>query len=391
MNTGMGFPVFGPKSRYFEEIRHGEVLVDRIPSDEVKTEMNRMMQCWEHGERAYPVTTATLKDEPTPVEREKVRVFQAVAVAYGLYIRKYFLPVARFLSMYPLLSESAVGVNAFSHQWEELMAHANKFAEDDKVIAWDYSKYDVRMNSQVTRAVLLSFIELAQRGGYDDHSIMIMKNMVVDLVHPLIDYNGTMIMAYNMNTSGNNITVNINSTAGSLYVRMGFFHVYPEVQNFRQCVAAMTYGDDFKGSVAKGYRDFNFFTFQKFLANHGMKVTLPDKSDDAVAFMDEDDADFLKRKSVYIPEIKTSIGCLDEDSIFKSLHVNLKSKTTLPQSVAVSCIETAMHEWFAHGREVYNQRAQQMQEICKKVNLPVPAVQVTFDERVAFWLEKYSS
>jgi hypothetical protein len=389
MSTGMGFPVFGKKSLHFEEIRDGEVLVDRVPDQSIRTEMDRLMSCWKQGKRAYPIATATLKDEPTPLHKEKVRVFQAGAVAFGLYIRKYFLPIARFLSMYPLVSESAVGVNAFSRDWEHLMDHANKFAGDNQVIAWDYSKYDVRMNSQITRAVFLSFIELAQIGGYPNEDIYIMHQMVSDIVHPLLDYNGTLIMAYNMNTSGNNVTVNVNSTAGSFYVRLGFFNVYPKEKDFRKCVAAMTYGDDFKGSVHPNYRDFNFVTYRDYLADHGMKITLPDKGDNVVKFMKDEDADFLKRQSQYIPEIGCKIGKLDEMSIFKSLHSNLKSTTQTKKQVASSCIETAMHEWFAHGREVYDMRRAQMQEVCRQAKLIVPAVDITFDDRVEFWLSKY--
>jgi hypothetical protein len=331
-----------------------------------------------------------LKDEPTPIGKEKVRVFQAVAVALGLHIRKYFLPIARFLSLLPVLSESAVGVNCMSGEWQELMDHALKFADNEKVLAWDYSKYDIRMNSQMTRAVFYSMIELAEVGGYDEESLRIMRMMISDIVHPLIDYNGTMLMAYNMNTSGNNVTVNVNSIAGSLYVRLGFFHVYPEEQNFRAHVAAMTYGDDFIGSIDKSHRKFNFLTFRSFLSDYGMKITLPDKSDNEVELLDVDKADFLKRQSNYIPEIETSLGRLAESSIFKALHSNLRSKKVLPETVAVQCIETAMHEWFAFGREHYNLRASQMQAVCKEVNLPVPAVLVTFDERVEDWLSKYT-
>lgn len=390
IKTGMGFPVFGPKNKHFTEIREGEVLVDRIPSKEVKEEMDRLMACWERNERAYPVTAATLKDEPTPVESEKVRVFQAVAVAFGLYIRKYFLPIARLLSMCPELSEAAVGINSFGPQWDTFMKHVEKFAEDGRVIAWDYSKYDVRMNSQMTYTVLQCFIDLAEVCGYSKHDLKIMNAMVADMIHPLIDYNGTMLMAYNMNTSGNNITVYINSVAGSLYVRMGFFNAYPKEKDFRECVAAGTYGDDFKGSVKKKFRDgFNFLSFQKFLAKHGMKITLPDKSEDRCADLDVNDADFLKRNSNYIPEIGTRIGKLSENSIFKSLHCNLKSKTETPTTVAISCIETAMHEWFAHGREVYNDRQEKMRKVCSDLDLPVPAVEYSFDSRVAHWKEKY--
>jgi hypothetical protein len=386
MDTSMGFPIFGKKSKYFTEVRKGEKLVDRIPSKEIMQEVERMKVAWRKNERAYPVTSATLKDEPTKLDSEKVRVFQASAIALGMCIREYFLPVSRFLQLHPIESESAVGVNAFSKQWEELMNHAHKFDEEE-VIAWDYSKYDVRMNSQITRAVWLSFIELAERGGYPTEALEIMKAMVVDIVHPLIDYNGTLILCYNLNTSGNNMTVNVNGGAGSLYVRVGFWHIYPLKKKFRDWVAALTYGDDFDGSVHRLARKFNFRAYQKFLKEHNMKVTLPNKSNDLVDFLDIEDTDFLKRKSNYIPEINRSIGKLDEMSIFKSLHANLDNGNM--EETAVSCIETAMHEWFAHGREVYSKRQEQMRKVCAQVNLPVPAVEVSFDERVEKWLAKY--
>ena len=392
MDTGMGFPLFGPKRNHFDEIRDGQTLIDRRPSPRVKTEMVRLMDCWERGERGYPVTTATLKDAPTEIGVEKVRVYQAVAVAFGLHIRKYFLPIARFLHLHPLEAESAVGINAFSPQWEVLMNHAHKFAEDDKVIAWDYSKYDVRMSSQMTRAALLSYIELAQLGQYSEHDIYIMKMMVTDLVHPLMDWNGTLLMTYNMNTSGNNLTVDINSTCGALYVRMGLFQAAPEVKRFKDVVSVSTYGDDLTGSVREDYRNkFNFIVFKEFLTLHKMKVTLPDKSDDVSLFMDKGDADFLKRKTNYISKIGCGLGKLDENSIFKSLHSNLLSRSATPREVATSCIETALHEWFAFGEEHYELRRSQMRLVCDEMDLPIVAVNFTFDDRVESWKEKYSS
>jgi len=392
MNTGMGFPIFGPKTNWFSEIREGERLVDRVPDPQVVKEMERMFDCWKRGERAYPVTTATLKDEPTPVDKEKVRVFQASAVAFGLWIRKYFLPIARIFSLCPLLSEMAVGVNAFGPQWDELMSHAEKFAPDRKILALDYSKYDVRMGGDMTYKVLQCFIDVAQVCNYTPEDIFIMSMMVVDMIHPLIDYNGTMIMAYNINTSGNNITVYINSIAGALYLRMGFFHYCPEKDNFRDWVAAMTYGDDETGSVREEVRNrFNFLTYKHFLAQHGMKITLPDKSENECEFLNIEDADFLKRQSNFIPEIGTRIGKLTEQSIFKSLHCNLKSKTETPVTVAISCVETALHEWFAHGREVYEDRRAKMQQVCEDLDLPIPAVHYSFDSRVQMWKDKYGT
>lgn len=397
MNTGVGFPLFGKKNKldaagnplHFIEKRDDDGFIERVPKAHILQEYHRMLDCYKNNVRAYPVTSATLKDEPTPVDKEKVRVFQAAPIALSLLIRKYFLPVSRFLCVHPLIAETAVGVNAFSRDWEELITHAKKYAEDEQMLAWDYSKYDVRMNSQMTRAVWEVFIDLAIAGGYDNDSVSIMRAMIVDITHPLVDMNGTMIMATSMNTSGNNMTVFVNSLAGSLYVRLGFLDQYPEAKNIRECVSLLTYGDDAIGSVKPDYSNFNFMSYKKFLERHGMKLTLPNKSDDEVPFLEYENTDFLKRKSNFIPEIGCAIGMLDEDSIFKSLHSNIKSPNVTKREVSHSCVEGALHEWFAFGREHYEKRRAQMQEVCELAQLPVAALEVTFDERVAAWQDKY--
>jgi hypothetical protein len=121
-----------------------------------------------------------------------------------------------------------------------------------------------------------------------------------------------------------------------------------------------------------------------------MKITLPDKSNDEADDLPLESVDFLKRTSNWIPEIETRLGMLSLNSIFKSLHSNLASKTDTPREVSASCIEGAMHEIFAHGKEVYDDFQRKMKLVCIECNLPVPAVEHTFEERVKHWREKYS-
>jgi hypothetical protein len=258
------------------------------------------------------------------------------------------------------------------------------------ILGWDYSKYDLRMSSQMTKAAYCSLIELAERAGFSKEDLYIMKMMVHDIVHPLLDFNGTLLQLYNMNTSGNSLTVVVNGIVGSFYVRLGFFHVYPEAKDFRSCVAALTYGDDFIGSVSDDYINFNFETYKEFLAPKGIKITPPDKGDETSEFLDLDAADFLKRKSNYIPEIGCSVGCLDTMSIMKSMHANLKSSSASPREVATSVIECACHEYFGHGREVYEDAREKMQEVCRRVKLIVPALDHDFDYLVDRWHSKYA-
>jgi hypothetical protein len=390
MKTSMGFPIYGPKSKYFTEVREGEKLIDRIPDPVIVQEVNRMKNCWMKGERAYPICTATLKDEPTPLDKEKVRVFQASNTAMSLCIRKYFLPIIRFLGIHPLDSESAVGVNSVGKQWQDLMKYVRSKSHNGMMMAGDYSKYDVRMSSQLTYMAWSIMIEIADDLDYSLDDLQIMRNMIADIIHPVIDWNGTLISAYNLNTSGNNCTVQINDIVNSLLVRMGFFHVCPEKEDFRKYVALITYGDDFLASCSQEVEDrFHFESYKNFLASKNMKITLPSKTDEVRRFLPVSECDFLKRKGNFIPEIDRELGALDEDSIFRSLHANLKSKTETPTQVAISCIETAMHEWFAHGKEVYEDRQEKMKLVCEHLSLAVPAVHISFEERVQRWKDTY--
>jgi len=192
-----------------------------------------------------------------------------------------------------------------------------------------------------------------------------------------------------VNTSGHNCTVDINGLGNSILNRLAFDNIIGLEYVFRDSVAIMTYGDDLAGSVHHDAREFNFRTVKEFFASHGIKITLPDKSDVVCDFIPRKDLDFLKRTSNYIPEIDARLGKLVEDSIFKSLHSNLESKVATRREVSASAIVGAMHEWFAHGRSVFEMRQQQMRTVCERADMKLNAVEITFDERAAHWLENY--
>jgi hypothetical protein len=393
-STSVGFPLSGPKSNFLTELDPEDYEDFAFPQELDQMfwdEFDVACAAWKNRVRYHPVFKACLKDEPTPLVKDKVRVFQAAPIVLQLAVRKYFLPIARFMSLFPDLTECAVGLNTMGPDWEEFQAHIAKFGKD-RILAGDYSKYDLRMPAQLTMAAFKVMIEIARFCGYGEDDLVIMQGIATDVCYPVIAFNGDLLQFVGSNPSGQNLTVYLNSIVNSLLFRCGFLYIVckPEVP-FRKAVALGTYGDDAKSSVKRGFDEFNHISYAQFLADRDMKFTMPDKTSTPTPFMNDEDADFLKRKNMYIPELNRHVGALDEESIFKSLHANLKSKSLTREELAATCIDGALREWFFHGRELYEFRREQMRQVAVKSEIDHQCVMLdqSFDDQVGKWFERY--
>lgn len=370
-NTSVGFPLTGKLSKYCSigpstSEHNDNFLID----PEILTVYNLYKERYAVGERCYPVFRASLKDEPVKIGKLKVRVFQAAPVALKMLLREYFLPIASHLSMFPLLSECAVGVNAFSGEWQEMHDHIVTFG-DDRIVAGDYSAYDQRMPASLTGAAFSILIELAECAGYSEDDLTIMRSMVTDVIYPLVAYNGTLVQFFGSNPSGHNLTVYINSIVNSLISRCSFYSIYPETENFREAVSMMTYGDDDIGSVSKEFPLFNCISKSDYIRDIGMKYTPPDKSGDHIPYMNIVDVDFLKRKSIYNGVLGRCMGALDKMSIYKSLHVRMRSSDISDDAWAGSVVDGALREFVAHGEQDYEKFRQQMVRVAEDCDFAV--------------------
>jgi hypothetical protein len=394
-NTSVGYPLSGAKRKYLTYLDPTLFEGFNCPAeldDIFWKEFDKAIEGYRNGERYYPAFKACLKDEPTKLTKDKVRVFQAAPIVLQMMTRMYFLPIARIFSLFPALSECAVGVNCMGPDWSELGAHMKHFGED-RILAGDYSKYDLRMPAQVMFAAFRIMIDVAILCGYSDDDVKIMQGIATDICYPVMAYNGDLIQHIGSNPSGQNLTVYINSIVNSLLFRCAFYNLkgLQTKMHFRDICKLMTYGDDVKGSVKKGHDDFNHLYVAKFFAEHDMKFTMPDKESTPTPFMKDCDADFLKRKNVFCPETGFIMGALDEDSIFKSLHSNLKSKANTREKLAADNIDGALREWFNHGRETYEFRRAQMQEVAASSNIDHICTQLDkdFDYQVEHWKDRY--
>jgi hypothetical protein len=241
--------------------------------------------------------------------------------------------------------------------------------------------------------VLIDFAKLTD--NYTDNDIKIMEGVASDIAYPLMAFNGTLLQLIGSNPSGQNLTVYINSIVNALLFRCAYYYTMKARENvppFREVCALITYGDDAKSSVHEDFPEFNHITVAKFLEARDMKFTMPDKESEPTEYMIDEEADLLKRANVYCEDTGLIMGALDEDSIFKSLHATLKSKALTREQQAMQNIDGGLREWFAHGREVYELRREQMLEVAKRADIAhgCSVLHESYDDRLQQWKDKYT-
>jgi hypothetical protein len=393
-NTSVGWPINKPKKNFIIDLEEKveNIALPQNIDNMFWEEARRMEECYINDERAYPVFRSALKDEPSKLTKSKSRVFQAASIALQLILRKYFLTIAHIISKNPEIFECAVGLNCTGPEWDGIVRHMTKYGED-RVVAGDFKAFDQKMPAEF---VLLSFeimISIAERAGYDERSLKIMKGVSSDVAYPMIEINGEFVELFGSNPSGQNLTVYTNSIANSLYHRCAYYTIFKgrKVPPFQEVMSIMTYGDDVKGSVKEGYDELNHTSIAAALSTVGIEYTMADKTSTSVAFINNKDACFLKRNVVWNTEANCWFGALEEDSIMKSLHSVVRSKACSKVEVAVQNIDGALREYFFHGKEVYEDRLEKLKEVARRTDLTTccTGLHLTYEDRMAAWKELY--
>lgn len=399
LGTSVGFPLSGPKREFVTELEPTEDKPNnRVLDDVLMNDIARIEDCYRCGRRGYPIAKACKKDEI--LDKDKCRIYYSNALALTWLIRKYYLPLLRVLQMNPLVSECAVGINSHGPEWDEFHYHATKFGMD-RLIGGDYGKYDQKMPSQLIFAALRILIDFARECNYSEEDLAIMEAMTGDIVFSYIAYNGDLIgLTEGTHISGNSLTVIINGICGSLNLRCYFYSQYPAENfenrlKFRDCVAAMTYGDDNIGSVKEGIDNFTIKGFSHFLEEYGQVYTMPDKESELLDFLPANEFEFLKRDSIYHPKLGVYLGALLDKSIYKSLHCFIRGKNC-PLTEEHACaqnVDGALREWFNHGEEKYEKQRLLMSEVVNRAGIAhmCNGLNLSYSERASDWVATYGS
>jgi len=394
MSTGAGHPFNCPKTDIFTRLdKPSETHNMPIVAPEwFYAECDRVKKILISGKRAYLPFKAHLKDEPTKLTKDKVRVFTGSSIVALALVRKYYLPLCKIVMDNPYLFECAVGINAHGPEWDTFTKNVTKFGSD-RMVAGDYKDYDATMPASLTLAGFSLFIKMARKCGYTEEQIKIMEGLATEICYPVYEYNGSFIGIHGSNPSGHPLTVFINSFANSLYLRYAYYYICEPKpgQYFNQYVALQCYGDDNIFSVSKELPTFNHTSISKALALYDVTYTMAEKDQESIPYIDISQCTFLKRRMVYSAELGLYIGPLEEASLFKTLHCVLRSDVLNPRQQAAECIKCTLQEWFLHGKTKYDMRRTQLLEIISKNDLsacfdkPLP----TYEESLDTFREKY--
>jgi hypothetical protein len=397
LKTSIGYPLSGSKKKFVDELEPVEGKPNnRVFHKVIMDEVNRCLECYKRGERAFTIAKACKKDEV--LSKPKCRIFYGNPIALTFLVRRYFLPILRVMQFNPKTSECAVGINCYGPEWQDLHDHIFTFGED-RLIGGDYGKYDQKLPSQLIFAALRIMIDFAKECDYSEEDIRVMEALTGDLVYAIVAYNGDLIgLTEGTHISGNSLTVIINGICGSLNLRCFFYEQYPAAsfeqrKKFREYVKLMTYGDDNIGSVSPEIDKFTIKGASKFLEKYGQTYTMPDKESELVDFLPPEEFEFLKRKSVWMPELGVYVGALIDKSCHKMLHAYVRDKNS-PITEEFACaqnIDTALREWFNHGREKYEFKRSQLREVARRAGIThlCTMLDENFDSRVAEWKSKY--
>lgn len=369
-STSMGFPWCKTKKAFIFE-RKTEKHPDGVDFDpEVWDRVRVIEEKYKRGERAYSIFTGHLKDEATPIAKIKAcktRLFTAAPADWSLVVRKNLLSFVRLVQKNKFLFEAGPGTVTQSAEWGSIYDYLTQFGVD-RMVAGDYGKYDKRMLSDFVLAAFEVIYNIHKAAGWNVEDLLTIMSIGEDIAFPMCNINGDLVEFFGTNPSGHPLTVIVNSLVNSLYMRYAYIVLNPvkEVISFKEKVALFTYGDDNVLGVHKSLMWYNHTAIQKIFSDIGVEYTMAEKGADSVPFINIRDISFLKRKWVWSDEVNNWLAPLDEESIIKSLTFWVPSSTIDRYAQTVFVIESAINDYFFHGRKKFEEKSLFFQEVLKQ-------------------------
>jgi hypothetical protein len=387
--TSAGIPVCKSK----RVLAEGYALVDEYGtivelklSPEVREQVDDLITKAKRGERMYTLFQAHVKDEATKFTKDKLRIFAGTQLAFLLVCKMYLGGLNRMYQNYWDRFECCISANCYNSDWTKL--HDSLFTPETRhrVFAGDYKNWDKFQSPQITMATAdVHMAILRHSGNYDDEDMLVVKALYTEFAYPVYEWDGIYFQAYGSLPSGVFATVMVSNANNSILFRYTYMQEAPveELDNYDEYFRANFMGDDNIGSVDPRCTWWNMHKHRDHLAKAGITYTSADKHSALTEWVSLEDATFLKRKFVWSDEVQQVIAPLEEASIFKSLHCYMKRKNCDEpiERICGSSVDSALREFFRHGKEVYETRKAQLERVAQIHDL-LPYIALASNDRL---------
>jgi hypothetical protein len=330
-------------------------------------EINRLEQSYLRGERPEWFYTDVLKIERRELEKvriAKTRMFSAGPFRLLVLDRMYFGHFDVVYKKNRILNWSAVGVNPYSFEWEQIARHLCKFdpTGQAQVGAGDYSSFDCTHNPFVHDLIVdhinRYYYSNAPECEHDIRKLLFkeISNSRHIVGDKKLQWKGSM-------PSGNALTIDINNIYNSIAFGYCYYRIlqdYPEIQlsceDFCENVVLILTGDDNVFSVHPDMRDFmNEITLPHYMAELGLIYTTELKSTAKFKFRRLEEVSFLKRTWVKDPHACRYIAPEDLDTVLEICYWTKNTSDWL-QISAENVINT-LNELSLHPKDVWEKYA----------------------------------
>lgn len=403
LSTSAGFPLKGGK-RPLVQPSPTEESPDAIePTPEQLCEIANVWAKMEKLERVNFVFKCSHKDEAVKMGKEKVRVFEGAPFALIYLTRKLYLPVMRLYFMCQLQTESAVGINAYGKEWDELFEWMATY-NPHEVVEGDWQHFDMSESYQEIMTLFSMWMEIViTYGNYTQSEVNVMWVIAEETARHYALYKGDVAEVDGTNASGNGLTVFINNSVNGLRQRCAFYALCPDVAasverfelggitaagvvfdndprapfapflpqlsgRFADYVRAIFYGDDFLMAVKPDILSwYNQQSIAAWFATQGKPMTDANKQPFTTPTITWGEASFLKRSFRWDADTGRRMAPLSIASIYKPLHMWPRTLAESKEAHAASVIGGALRELFQHGRAVYEERAPKLVAVAEIV------------------------
>lgn len=350
--------------------------------DYIKDEFDKCLASLRSGVMDRPILKSALKDEPTKIGKEWVRVF-TVSPCYNILVgRALLLPLMEYMYAIPLVTGMWQGVNCLNEEWGQLYEHLAECPRD-QCLEGDYSKWDMRVSGQAIRAVAIVFETVAATLGYPLEDQEAVKTYILDCANTTMLFNGTLLSVDGYNPSGTPPTTAINGIANNLMLRCAYYVLWSQnelsrIEPFRENVRVGTLGDDSVCSTMKQW--YSMVNVQRVFAEIHLPYTDGDKTGVCKRFKSLDDLTFCKRKWRWDPILEQFVAPLALDSIFKSLHCQMRS-TTHPLDITIQVVDNALRELARHPQKVFEEYATYIRTAVERLGIPHSIPKLYYTQR----------